>query len=428
MGDIMRKVIVALAVVILLFNTAVFAGEVPGTGAEEILASFGVNPLFDGSAVLIPLSELSRSSSLDFSYDQGKGLLYASDGRYDISIMELDENAEINKNGIYIKEPYRFKVFINISLSSGQAVSANSLIDPQHYFGGKDNVAAIAEADLEFDSGYVKLVLGKVGTSLQLVETDNIGNSLNHELLLVNKGNTLDRSYIPSRLVNKRPVRARASINVALDGKAMEQLDSMLEAAYNEGVSRVVITSAYRTFEKQTSLFNNKTSLLSRKMSRKTAMEEASKVVALPGASEHQTGLAVDVSSEGMGLVRNFADTVQGKWLADNSWKYGFVVRYPGDKSDITGIIFEPWHIRYVGNGHAEIMKSRNLCLEEYVDYLRNNGITYFNDSKGDDYLIRYIEKDELNSEAGRALSLTEGSNWSISECTKDSYILTIKL
>ncbi|MGE5678172.1 MAG: D-alanyl-D-alanine carboxypeptidase family protein [Pseudomonadota bacterium] len=424
----MRKVVVALAVVILLFNTVVFAGEVSGTGAEEILASFRVNPLFDGSNVEIPLSELSRSSSLDFSYDQGKDLLYASDGRYGIAIMELDENAEINKNGIYIKEPYRFKVLINISLLGGQAVSGNNLIDPRHYFGGKDNVSAVAEAALEFDSGYVRLVLGKAGTSLQLVEAGNIGYLLNHELLLVNKGNTLDRSYIPSGLVYKKPAKARTSINVALDGRAMEQLDGMLEAAYNEGVSRLVITSAYRTFEKQTNLFNNKTSLLSRRMSRKTAMEEASKVVALPGASEHQTGLAVDVNSEGVGLVRNFADTTQGKWLADNSWKYGFVVRYPGDKSEITGIIFEPWHIRYVGNVHAEIMKSRNLCLEEYVDYLRNNDITYFRDSKGNDYLIRYIMKEELNSEDGMALSLTEGSEWSVSECTKDSYILTIKL
>ncbi|HWQ29361.1 MAG TPA: M15 family metallopeptidase, partial [Negativicutes bacterium] len=406
----------------------VFAGEVPGGGEREILASFRVNPIFDGNAVLIPLSELSKSSLLEFSYDRAKDMLYTSDGKYGIAIGELDENADINTNGIYINEPYRFKVFMSISLLNGQAVSGNNLLDPQHYFGGKDNASAVAEANLEFDSGYVKLVLEKTGTSLQLVEAGSIGNFLNHELILVNKGNTLDRSYIPPRLVYKKPVKARTSINAALDRKAMEQLDSMLGAAYNEGVSGAVITSAYRTFEKQTSLFNNKTSLLSRKMNRKTAMEEASKVVALPGASEHQTGLAVDISSEGMGLVRNFADTTQGKWLANNSWKFGFVVRYPGDKSGITGIIFEPWHIRYVGNGHAEIMKARNLCLEEYVDYLRSNGITYFRDSKGDDYLIRYIMKEELKSGEGMALSLTEGSDWSISECTKDSYILTIKL
>lgn len=424
----MRKLIAALTVVILLLGMTVFAGEVTGVGEEEILASFRVNPVFDGNAVVITLPELSKGSSLNFSYDQRKGLLYASDGRYGIYIGELDENAEISKNGIYIKEPYRFRAFVDISLLDGQAVSGNSLLDPQYYFGGKANVSAAAEALLEFDSGYARLILRKTGTSLQLVEAGNIRDFLNHELLLVNKGSTLESSYVPPRLVHKKPLRARTSINVALDSKAMEQLDGMLEAAYNEGASGMVITSAYRTFEKQRSLFNNKTSLLSRRMSRKTAMEEASKVVALPGASEHQTGLAVDVNSEGVGLVRSFADTKQGKWLADNSWKYGFVVRYPLDKSNITGIIFEPWHIRYVGKGHAEIMKSRNLCFEEYVDYLRSNGITYFRDSKGDDYLIRYVGIEELNSQEGMALSLLEGSSWSISECTKDSYILTIKL
>ena len=90
--------------------------------------------------------------------------------------------------------------------------------------------------------------------------------------------------------------------------------------------------------------------------------------IALPGYSEHETGLAVDiVSVDHQTLDRDFADTPEGQWLAANSAQYGFLVRYTADKQEITGITYEPWHFRYVGRDAALAMQQQNLCLEEYL-------------------------------------------------------------
>lgn len=431
----MRRIFVVLIAVILLFNTAVFAEAAVGYGEKDILAAFSINPEFDGNYTEIKLSELSRAGGLNFSYNSETGFLSAEDGGYGIFIRELDENIKVdesaitigNDNGNQVDFPYSFKVFIYIYKKSGEADPDRTILDPQGQYGGKGNVAAMAEATLEFNSGKLKLVLQKSGTSSQIIDSENIGGFLGNNLLLVNKSNTLGRDYTPSGLIYSKPVRGRSTVDLRLDRVAMLSLNHMLDAAYNDGVSGMVITSAFRTFEKQSSLFNNKTALLSRKMNRKTAMAEASKVVAVPGSSEHQTGLAVDICSDGVGLVGDFGNTVQGKWMEKNSWKYGFIVRYPKEKTEITGIIYEPWHVRYIGNVHSEIVKSKNMCMEEYVEYLKDHGMIYFNDSNGDSYAVQYVRKEELDNK-GMALSLEENSSWSISNCTKDSYIMTIKL
>ena len=93
--------------------------------------------------------------------------------------------------------------------------------------------------------------------------------------------------------------------------------------------------------------------------------------VALPGCSEHQTGLALDIVAAGYQILdEEQEDTAEQKWLMENSWKYGFILRYPSEKSDITGIGYEPWHYRYVGREAAREMTELDLCLEEYVDWL----------------------------------------------------------
>ena len=432
----MKRIFVVLIAAILLFNTVVFADEASDNGELDILAAFSVNPEYDGGSVIIKLSEISRTSGLDFSYNPETGFLYADDGRYGIFVKELDEYVEVDEGaitigndiGLQIAFPYRFKVYTYIRRQYAESDLHQNILDPQAYYDGKDNAAVIAEATLEFKSGKVQFILRKLGTSSQIIDGSNIEEFLGDNLLLVNRNNTLKREYTPSGLIYGKPARGRSTVNLRLDKEAMVQLDYMLEAAYNEGVAGMVITSAFRTYDKQSSLYYNKTSLLSRRMNRKAAMEEASKIVAVPGSSEHQTGLAVDICSEGVGLVRNFANTRQGKWLEDNSWRFGFVVRYPKEKTGITGIIYEPWHVRYVGGGHSEIMKTKDMCLEEYVDYLKDNSITYFRGSNGDNYVVQYINKEDFDSNDGMILGLQESSTWTISNCTKDSYILTIKL
>ena len=103
-------------------------------------------------------------------------------------------------------------------------------------------------------------------------------------------------------------------------------------------------------------------------LSYEDAAVKAATVVAKPGTSEHQVGLALDiVSSEYQELDEAQMETEDQKWLMENSWKYGFILRYPMDKSEITGVIFEPWHYRYVGKKAAKEITEQNITLEEYV-------------------------------------------------------------
>lgn len=130
-----------------------------------------------------------------------------------------------------------------------------------------------------------------------------------------------------------------------------------------------LICASYRTMEKQEALFEDKEARLIREGCPENEVEaEAAKVVAYPGTSEHQLGLAldiVDVSYQQLDTEQE--NTPVQQWLMKNSWKYGFVLRYPTDKSDITGIIYEPWHYRYVGKEAAAEMYENKLCLEEYL-------------------------------------------------------------
>ena len=120
------------------------------------------------------------------------------------------------------------------------------------------------------------------------------------------------------------------------------------------------------------------------------AIKATSKYIAFPGASEHHTALAVDLSNDGS-LEENFIDTDAGVWISKNCHKYGFVVRYPKEKLRVTGIGYEPWHIRYVGRPHSDIMYQNNWCLEEYIDYLSNDGSIIWND-EGKTWGIYYTE------------------------------------
>lgn len=131
-----------------------------------------------------------------------------------------------------------------------------------------------------------------------------------------------------------------------------------------------LICSSYRSMEKQQTLFNHKVqSLMDNGYSQDDAYEKAATEIAIPGTSEHQLGLALDiVDTSNQRLEDGQEDTPVQQWLMANSWKYGFILRYPTDKSDITGIIYEPWHYRYVGKEAAEYIYRHDLCLEEYLD------------------------------------------------------------
>ncbi len=153
------------------------------------------------------------------------------------------------------------------------------------------------------------------------------------------------------------------------DERVIEDLLLMMQAAKKDGFNLVVI-SPYRTSDHQEDNFNNKIRKYMRTgLSYMEAYKVTSQVVTVPGCSEHEVGLALDITSETyLDLERGFADTKEGQWLADHSYEYGFIVRYPEEKEYITSIIYEPWHFRYVGREAASVMKEENLCLEEFWD------------------------------------------------------------
>lgn len=151
------------------------------------------------------------------------------------------------------------------------------------------------------------------------------------------------------------------------DERVISPLLEMMKAADNDGVT-LIICSPYRDMDRQTMLFNNKVDkYMKAGMSYMEAFNYASQAVTVPGSSEHQIGLAIDIITDNYtSLDEGFADTAAGKWLAENSYKFGFVLRYPEGKENITSIEFEPWHFRYVGVDAATVMAENDMCLEEF--------------------------------------------------------------
>lgn len=155
----------------------------------------------------------------------------------------------------------------------------------------------------------------------------------------------------------------------AVDQRCYPDLQQMMDDCRAAGLLPL-ICSSYRSQETQQRLFNDKISeLATQGYSAEKAKTQAATVVALPGTSEHELGLALDiVDTNNQNLDTNQENTPVQRWLKKNSWKYGFILRYPTSKSKITGIIYEPWHYRYVGKEVAREIFNRGICLEEYLN------------------------------------------------------------
>ncbi|MBO5159713.1 MAG: M15 family metallopeptidase [Lachnospiraceae bacterium] len=157
------------------------------------------------------------------------------------------------------------------------------------------------------------------------------------------------------------------------DSRIVEAAKKMISDARTNDNVRIIALSAYRDYEYQTELYENKVQRLQQEngYSVAKAREEAATVVAYPGTSEHQLGLALDlVDARHVKLDESQENTDAYKWLYEHCDEYGFIVRYPNGKTDITGIIYEPWHFRYVGEEAAKVIMEKGITLEEYLsDY-----------------------------------------------------------
>ena len=194
----------------------------------------------------------------------------------------------------------------------------------------------------------------------QIIMTDT---SVDYRLVLVNPWHKLPDGY-----EEPETVRINSDAAMSIDARAYDDYKAMMDACKAAGGDPIV-RGSFRTQSQQEDLFNNKKKeYLNQGESEEQAELDAANVVAWPGTSEHQLGLAIDIcSSEYPTLDENQANTKTQQWLMAHSWEYGFVLRYPVDKNGITGIIYEPWHYRYVGKEYARQMHKEDLCLEEYL-------------------------------------------------------------
>lgn len=177
------------------------------------------------------------------------------------------------------------------------------------------------------------------------------------DLLLVNEQYPVREEAISSDIVrfsdHKSWTAGYSLKNTEIEAskRLVDVFEQMIGAARNDKVNHFVVNSGFRSLEEQEQLY-----------------QELAPGVALPaGYSEHNLGLALDIGSTQMKMEH----APEGQWLADHSWEYGFILRYPEEKTDITGTMYEPWHYRYVGLPHSALMKEMDFVLEEYLDYLK---------------------------------------------------------
>ncbi|MBQ4627180.1 MAG: M15 family metallopeptidase [Clostridia bacterium] len=178
-------------------------------------------------------------------------------------------------------------------------------------------------------------------------------------MILVNRDYILPDGYMPVL----EPAVEGDYEDIKLDYRVAPYYNEMYQAALEDGVELVPI-SGYRSVERQTRNFENKIQkYINDGYSKTEATQMAATIILPPGTSEHNAGLAMDICS----LYESFEKTEEFEWLSENAADYGFIMRYPEDKQDITKIIYEPWHWRYVGVEAAQEMKASGQCLEEYL-------------------------------------------------------------
>lgn len=237
------------------------------------------------------------------------------------------------------------------------------LAGKQYYFGA-DGAMTLGWTKVDGQDYYFRedgsMARGEVQIDGKNYHFDSRGN----RVILANPWNPVPDDYVADFVALSTQY---ATENCKVDRSCYDDLIAMIDAC-NAAQPRALVVSAYRDFDHQTRNFTRKVNYyLGLGYSREDAEKEAATVVAVPGTSEHQLGLAVDIIDTRLwDLTSEQANQPAQQWLMENSWQYGFIFRYPEGKTDVTGIIYEPWHYRYVGRELAAEIHYSGLTLEEY--------------------------------------------------------------
>ncbi|WP_259416415.1 M15 family metallopeptidase [Bacillus toyonensis] len=227
------------------------------------------------------------------------------------------------------------------------------------------------------------------------------------DLLLVNKDYPVKKDSIRSDIINvnhnSELVRGYVIFdrNLRLSKGVVKKFLNVVDAAGKDGVQHFLMSSGYRDFQEQSKLY-----------------KEMGSDYALPaGYSEHNLGLSLDVGSTQKKMER----APEGKWVEENVWKHGFVLRYPKNKSNITGIQYEPWHIRYVGLPHSAIMQKKNFTLEEYLEFLKEEK-EISTEVEGKKYTVSYYKVSQNMN-----VNVPVNKQYEISGNNMDGVIVTVQ-
>ncbi|WP_147534910.1 M15 family metallopeptidase [Bacillus marasmi] len=223
----------------------------------------------------------------------------------------------------------------------------------------EDRISGVSNFQLTLEDNYFNQIEKVDGKSV-------IQNPMNI-LVLVNKQFALPAHYEPKDLIRPKVRFSFGNKHLEksyLRKEAAHELENMFLQAKKSGIELIAV-SGYRSFDRQKEIYSAEVNKVGKAL--------AVQVVAVPGNSEHQTGLSMDISCESINnsLTEKFNETKEGKWLTENAHRFGYILRYPKGKDEITGYKFEPWHYRYVGKKAATLIFDNNLTLEEYFHVVK---------------------------------------------------------
>ena len=364
------KIIAITLATLLLASSLLFISSILETSdTKKYIYVYGDNEqkiknkvCFDGDIQLIDMNALA--DYCEFEKEENNNVLtFTVNNTY----ITLENNSNIaNINGIKKAMPS------NAQIKNGYClIPLSTVIDT--VFGIEIN-ATKTSASITKSSENMYII----DTNPQIEDVTNITNYIEYInskdayiFTLLNKQNPINEDFEPDELVAIPNEYSRKDKTIYLHNTAMQALEAMFKDMATDGINDAYIQSSYRSHAYQSMLFNMYIEdEMANGLSREEAEKMANKYSAKPEYSEHRTGLAVDFTTKSIGGAVDdiFETTAAFNWLKENSWKYGFILRYPEDKESITGYMYESWHYRFVGFEVASIMHQTGLCYEEYLE------------------------------------------------------------
>ncbi|MBE6542032.1 MAG: hypothetical protein E7672_06250 [Ruminococcaceae bacterium] len=335
-----------------------------GNGSEEMILFHidGYTVEINGQQVTLDIPNLFRGGNVwvssKFVKDYMSNLSYSYNGDDIVKISRIkDEENSTSDHIAYLDVSFKLKESYPLD-----PIPEDPLVGDDPSTNPGDNV------EEPYDFGF------KTDLSAYEDYMNPTGDKRDSFLILVNTKNHLDANYVPDDLTDvKYTEESRNTQQLRL--YAAKALEAMYKELYANEFYNMAVHSGFRTYSYQDFLFRTYTN--NEMAANPSLTKEQAEAIVLtystrPGTSEHQSGLAVDMDTYGT-FTTDFAYTAEYAWLQENAWKFGFILRFPEDKTHITTIQFEPWHYRYVGRYHAKKIYDSGLCLEEYIGYLNGN-------------------------------------------------------